>query len=155
MCSFGADAAVVDGTTISKAEMAPLAAWVAKATDVSITDVLPLAIASDAKLEKVLHVEDAQHAGAAGAYLPGRLIVSSTIWDSQSLEAQSYVVHELVHHAQFISGRTYACHAAKEREAYMLQGAWLKEHGMKPIVTQEWIDKMSSCGKAGSVDAEG
>lgn len=139
-----AHAAVSDGTEISSATMAPLASWVEQATQVPL-QILPVAIASDRKLEKALHVEDVQRAGAVGAYLPGRIVISNAVWDTASVQAQSYLVHELVHHAQLVSGRAYACHAAKEREAYMLQSRWLIEHGQKPIVTQAWIDSISSC----------
>lgn len=148
----GASAAVSDGTIIPASTLAPLAAWVEQATHVSMT-FLPMAIASDRKLEKALHVEDAQHAGAVGAYIPGRLIISNTIWDPKSLESQSYIIHELVHHAQLVSGKTYVCHAAKEREAYMLQSAWLVEHHLKPLVTQAWIDSMSSCDATAKTSA--
>ncbi len=140
----GASAAVSDGTKISAEQLAPLAAWVELHTHVPM-QILPTAVASDRKLEKALHFDDAQYAGAVGAYMPGRLVVSNRVWDPASLEAQSYVVHELVHHAQFLNSRAYPCHAAKEREAYMLQSEWLIEHGQKPIVTQAWIDRMASC----------
>jgi hypothetical protein len=140
-------AAVDDGTAITSDYITPLANWVEQSTHVPMP-FLPIAVASDRKLEKALHLEDAQHAGAMGAYVPGRLVVSSTMWEPGSLVAQSYVLHELVHHAQFISGKTYPCHAAKEREAYILQSQWLTEHGLKPLVTKAWIDKMSSCASA-------
>jgi hypothetical protein len=140
-------ASVDDGTVISEQQMAPLAEWIAHQTGVTI-EVLPAAIASDRKLEKALRLEDAQHAGAAGAYIPGRIILSNQIWDPSSPQAQSYLLHELVHHAQFLSGRNYPCHAAEEREAYTLQSKWLVEHGIKPLVTAAWIDKMSSCSQS-------
>lgn len=151
MCPFVASASVSDGTVIPQSTLVPLADWVGKATDVSI-DILPSAVASDKKLQRALHIEDAQHAGAVGAYLSGRVIISNRVWDPSSLEAQSYLVHELVHHAQFISGRTYPCHAAKEREAYMLQSRWLTEHGLKPLVDQAWIDNISACSGKDSED---
>lgn len=62
-----ANASVGDGTVIPEATLASLSSWVEKATNVQLT-FLPIAIASDRKLQKVLHVEDAQHAGAMGAY---------------------------------------------------------------------------------------
>ena len=139
-----APAAALADTTISDEALQPLAAWVGQATGVEMI-VLPTAVVSDRKLEKMLHIEDAQHAGAAGAYLPGRIAISSQVWDPTSLTAQSYLVHELVHHAQFLSGHDYPCHAAKEREAYTLQNRWLTEHGLKPVTSQAWIDSMSRC----------
>lgn len=146
-----AQAHVDEGTAITQGDMQPLAAWVSNRMNVDMS-LLPEAVASDSKLEHSLRLDDdAEHAGAIGAYIPGRLVLSSAVWDPASLEAQSYLLHELVHHAQFLSGRDYPCHAAKEREAYTLQSAWLVEHGLKPLVTQEWIDKMSSCGDSSEV----
>jgi len=63
-------------------------------------------------------------------------------------------VHELVHHAQLLSRKEYPCHAAKEREAYMMQNQWLTEHGESEIVSQEWIDKVSACGTSDYYDAD-
>jgi hypothetical protein len=136
--------AVSENTTISPAVMRPLANWVEYATHVQM-QVLPVAIASNRKLERTLHIDDALHAGAVGAYIPGRIVLRSDMWDPDSVKAQSYLVHELVHHAQLVSGRWYPCDAAREREAYMLQSQYLTEHEQKPIVTQAWIDTISSC----------
>ena len=143
MWSF-AHASVPEGTPVSPQTMAVLGHWVEEATHVNM-DVLPVAIASDARLRTALRIDDVQRAGAAAAYLPGRIVISPAIWDETSIRAQSYIVHELVHHAQFISGRAYACHAAKEHEAYTLQNQWLAEKGQAPIVNQDWIDRMSTC----------
>lgn len=141
-------ATVDDGTVISPSEMAPLAAWVSNATHVKIVNP-PIATASGRILKTALGLEGAQQARSRAAYLPGQIIINNIIWDPESLTSQSYIVHELVHHAQLLSGRSYPCHEAKEREAYTLQNQWLVEHGEDPIVTQEWIDKMASCGSHG------
>ena len=116
-------------------------------------EMLPTVTISDRNLKRALRIEDVQKAGAVGAYLPGRITISPSVWDAQNdkvgiIAAQSYVVHELVHHAQFLSGRTYSCHAAKEREAYTLQNKWLAEHGHAPLVDAGWIDRMSACPAA-------
>lgn len=140
----GANAAVPEGTVISNDEMHSLASWVEKKTHISM-QVLPVATASNRSLGIALRIDDVQRAGAMAAYLPGRLYISNTIWDPNSLRMQSYIVHELVHHAQFVSGKTYPCHAAKEREAYTLQNQWLIEHGLEPIATPQWIDSHSVC----------
>ena len=142
--SATAKAEVNDGTMIEFSTLMPLASWVEKATNVKFS-FLPIAVASDRKLERALRIEDVQRAGAVGAYVPGRLMISNEVWDPDSLQAQSYVVHELVHHAQWVSGRTYACNEAKEREAYVLQSRWLTEHGQKPLVDQAFIKKMATC----------
>jgi hypothetical protein len=141
---LAARAAVPENTPIPAETLAPLAIWVAQQTHVAI-DVLPIAVASDRKLGHALRIDDVQRAGAAAAYLPGRLIVSTEIWEPGSVQSQSYLVHELVHHAQLISGKAYACPAAREREAYELQNRWLKTKGLAPIVTPAFIDRISSC----------
>lgn len=142
--SFQTKAAVPDGTVLSADVMAPLVSWVSKTTRVAIP-AAPIATASGRILKTALGLEGVQQARSLAAYLPGQIIINNVIWDPESLRSQSYVVHELVHHAQLLSGRRYTCHEAKEREAYVLQNQWLTEHGEDPIVSQSWIDKMSAC----------
>jgi hypothetical protein len=141
-------ATVSDGTTITNEMLVPLADWVEQATHVAIKS-LPITLASNVRLIIALNLRGVQRANAAAAYLPGQIIISNTIWDPSSVRMQSYVVHELVHHAQLLSRKKYPCSAAKEREAYTLQNRWLVEHGEEPLVTPEWIDKISSCSGNG------
>ncbi len=137
-------AAVPDGTRISGAEVASLIVWVEKAMSVNIP-VAPIITASGRVLKTSMGLEGVQAARSMAAYLPGQIIINNIIWDPESLSAQSYLVHELVHHAQLLSGRTYACHNAKEREAYTLQNQWMTDHGEEPIVSEGWINRLSSC----------
>ncbi len=142
--SMAAKASVEDGTHVSPSEVAPLMAWVERATQVHLP-ATPIITASNRILKTALGLEGAQAARSAAAYLPGQIIISNYIWDPDSVTAKSYLVHELVHHAQLLGGRHYACHDAKEREAYMLQNQWLAEQGERPLVTQGWIDQIASC----------
>ena len=137
-------ATVEDGTILTNAQLAPLASWVSQQTHVTISS-LPMTTASGLRLKTALGLHGVQQARAVSAYLPGQIVINNVMWDPESLRSQSYIVHELVHHAQLLSGRHYACHAAKEREAYTLQNQWLAEHGEDPIVSQQWIDELSSC----------
>ncbi|MBV8060990.1 MAG: hypothetical protein JO126_00210 [Alphaproteobacteria bacterium] len=143
---MSSQAAVEDGATIPQEQLRPLAAWVSKMMNVSM-EALPTAIASGTRLKTSLGLSGVQQARSMAAYLPGQLLINNVVWDPESVRAQSYVLHELVHHAQLLSDRTYACHDAKEREAYTLQNQWLAEHGEEPAVTQEFIDKISSCNQ--------
>ncbi len=139
-----AHASVPDGTMISASTVAPMARWVAKASRMPIHS-LPIVVASGFKLKTSLGLEGVQQARSVAAYIPGQIIINNILWDPESLRSQSYLVHEMVHHAQTLAGRKYACHDAKEREAYMLQNKWLAEHGEDPIYSQEWIDDMAVC----------
>jgi hypothetical protein len=142
--SNNASAAVSDGTMISQETMRPLASWVEKQMGVKMRS-LPFATASGRLLKTSLGLRGAQQARSMAAYIPGRIIVNNIIWDADSVRAQSYLLHELVHHAQMLSGKKYPCHLAKEQEAYTLQNRWLAEMGEDEAVSDEWIASKSSC----------
>lgn len=137
-------ASVPDGTMISPSTLAPMARWVESASHMPIHS-LPIVVASGFKLKTSLGLEGVQQARSVAAYIPGQIIINNIMWDPESLRAQSYLVHEMVHHAQTLAGRKYPCNDAKEREAYMLQNKWLVEHGEDPIYSQEWINEMAVC----------
>lgn len=139
-----AHASVDDGTTITPETLRPLARWVERATGMRIKT-MPLAIASSTVLKTTLGLQGVQQARSVGAYMPGRIIISSGIYEEDSLRAKSYVVHEMVHHAQLLNHRHYPCHEAKEREAYILQNRWLEEQGEDPIYSEHWIEQIARC----------
>ena len=139
-----ADTSVADGTTIPPTTVQPLANWVEKQTGVVMV-ALPITEASGMRLKTALGLEGVQQARAVAAYIPGQIIINNIIWDPSSTVSKSYLVHELVHHAQLFSGKVYPCPEAKEREAYTLQNKWLVEHGESPIVDEDWISNISEC----------
>lgn len=51
-------------------------------------------------------------------------------WDETSLRDRSELVHELVHHFQNIHKLQFRCAAEREKLAYDLQLAWLREQGV-------------------------
>lgn len=69
----------------------------------------------------------------AGAFYPetGEIEIAADI-DLTDPMGQSYLVHELVHHAQFMAGvhRRVRCLANLEYEAYAVQAAFLRSHGL-------------------------
>ncbi len=142
--SLHVQAAVPDGTRISPAELAPIARWVENAGGMRI-HALPIVTASGFRLKTSLGLEGVQQARSVAAYIPGQIIINNIMWDPESLRAKSYLVHEMVHHAQTLAARRYPCNNAKERDAYMLQNRWLAEHGEDPIYSQEWINEMAVC----------
>jgi hypothetical protein len=137
-------ASVPDGTRIGNDMLRPLADWVSRTMGVKIHN-LPIATASGRILKSSLGLEGIQQARSTAAYLPGQIIVNNIIWDPESIRSQSYVLHELVHHAQLLGGKRYPCHSAKEREAYELQNRWLAEQGEDALFSESWINEMSNC----------
>lgn len=142
--SVEAKAAVPDGTIISASAIAPLARWVENTSHMKIR-ALPIVTASGLRLKTSLGLQGVQQARSVAAYLPGHIIINNIMWDPESPSAKSYLVHEMVHHAQTLAGKKYPCHDAKEREAYVLQNKWLVEQGEDPIYEQEWINEVSAC----------
>ncbi len=69
----------------------------------------------------------------AGAYDPqtGRIELAPDL-DLSTAYGQSYLLHELVHAAQFASGadQTALCPAALEAEAYSVQATYLRHTGL-------------------------
>lgn len=67
-----------------------------------------------------------------GAYIPGsgRIMLAVDI-DTESTLGRSYLLHELVHAAQYRAGAEtrVRCEAELEREAYHLQTTWLRQKG--------------------------
>jgi hypothetical protein len=140
-------AAVSDGTLIPPSVTMPMAEWVSRAMNVKI-DKLPLVSASGRELKSAMGLQGVQQARSMAAYVPWRIVINNIVWDPESLRSQSYLVHEMVHHAQMLSKRPYACNRAKEREAYYLQNQWLVERGEDPMFSEEWINRLSACGSA-------
>jgi hypothetical protein len=69
----------------------------------------------------------------AGAFFPdtGAIEIAADI-DLTDPLGQSYLLHELVHHAQYMAGVQHRvrCVAELEREAYAVQAAFLRSHGL-------------------------
>lgn len=63
-------------------------------------------------------------------YIPGRRqMLLSEGWDAGSIRDRSVVVHELVHHADAVSGFQPRCGAEREARAYDVQKRWLEARG--------------------------
>lgn len=137
-------AVVEDGTHVDQNDVWPLMEWVEAKVNVRVPG-LPVVTASGTRLKTALGLQGIQQARSMAAYIPGQVILNNIAWDRESVRSSSYLVHELVHHAQFFSSKKYACNNEKEREAYVLQNQWLAERGESPIVTQRFIDDISSC----------
>ena len=58
-----------------------------------------------------------------------RTILLPEGWTGESPAEMSVLVHEMVHHAQNVAGRRFACPAEREAEAYAVQERWLALFG--------------------------
>jgi hypothetical protein len=87
----------------------------------------------------------------AGAYFPDtKRIELAPDLDLSTIFGQSYLLHELVHAAQYANGadKTALCPAALEAEAYGVQAAFLRRHGLgEQALTVQLIGmQLGSCG---------
>lgn len=61
---------------------------------------------------------------------PARTVYLRKEWDAASLRDRSELLHELVHHFQHIHNLKFECAKQREKLAYDLQLAWLREQGV-------------------------
>ena len=86
---------------------------------------------------------DAQPPNVVAVYLDKqRTIVLPAGWQGVSPAEQSILVHELVHHLQNITSRTYACPQEREALAYAAHEKWLQRFG-KSLEGEFEIDGMT------------
>lgn len=87
----------------------------------------------------------------AGAYHPdsGRIDLSPDL-DLTSIEGQGYLLHELVHAAQYGAGldQTAPCPAALEAHAYHIQADFLQAHGAgrEAVMMRLLASQLGTCG---------
>ena len=134
-------------TLVPPSIVAPLMQWVSVRMSVPVA-ALPAVYASRERMIQKIGDPQRQSALARALYVPGEVVIDDQFWDAGDTRVVSFLVHELVHHAQLASGRSYACHNAKEWEAYKLQNLWLAEHGLPAAVEEKWITTMADCNRA-------
>ena len=131
-------------SVVSPQFVAPLMQWVSVRMSIPVTS-LPSVVASRQQMIAKIGDPERQSALARALYVPGQVVIDDEFWDATDTRTVSFLVHELVHHSQLTSGRSYACHNAKEWEAYKLQNIWLAEHGLPAAVEEKWIARMADC----------
>lgn len=135
---------VPDGTPIDPQLVKDLLAWVAAQNDRQPPPP-PVVIASREKFVQLMRRTGARLSNARAMYIPGMVVLDNNAWDAQDPMQLSLLVHDLVHHVQLFSGKTYPCRAAKEYEAYTLQNKWLAERGAGFFASDAWIERMAQC----------
>jgi hypothetical protein len=89
----------------------------------------------------------------AGAYFPdtGRVELAPDL-DLKAAYGKSFLLHEMVHVAQFAAGvdQRVPCPAALEAEAYRIQADYLRKAGLprEALLTGFLADQLGSCGAA-------
>lgn len=124
----------ISATATGCSWMEQLVVFVAEETDYPPLHICPN-VRVTAKLELELIDSDSSAHGAEmlAAYLPisNEILIGADI-DLTSLRGRSYLVHEIVHSAQFNSGDTApeTCIGVLESEAYRVQAIYLTKHDL-------------------------
>jgi Domain of unknown function (DUF6647) len=116
-----------------EADLQGLARWVAERTGEAELSVPRLCILSTGELSRLrggpLEALGPLQTVALYSRQPPLILLDSA-YDPGNPVSQSVIVHELVHHAQAVSGRRFACSAEAERDAYDIQEEWLSRFGL-------------------------
>ncbi len=93
-----------------------------------------------------------------GAFVPatGQILLAQDL-DTDTTLGRSYLLHELVHAAQFRAGEhtRVSCEGELEREAYHLQTTWLRQNGeFREAMLLDWAaNALGRCaGDAAGMD---
>jgi hypothetical protein len=137
------------GQAASCAGLADLLLFVADQTGYPVPPDCPV-------VERVQALQgDARLRSQVGAYVPatGRILLDPGLDTDQPL-GRSYLLHELVHAAQFRAGAQLQarCEAELEAEAYRVQTAWLRGQGeFREALLIDWVaNALGRCTVSGT-----
>ncbi len=110
------------------------AAWVADALEVPVPEVLPqIVISTPRHMARLRFGDDFTEDRAdrvLALYDSARQVIHiPATWTGTEPVEMSVLVHEMVHHFQQVNGMSFPCPAAREKQAYDVQQAWLERHG--------------------------
>ena len=137
----------VSAAAIGCTDMDQLIDFVAEETDYPPLQFCPnVKMSSIPQLRSKFTRASVYRADALAAYLPksGEILISDEI-DLTTLPGRSFLVHEIVHAAQFNSGDTAreVCIGLLESEAYHVQASYLKKHDLaKEAIYFVWMSVM-------------
>ncbi|WP_162937834.1 DUF6647 family protein [Indioceanicola profundi] len=134
-------------------------AWVADQLAAPVPEMPKILISRAALYEhtntQMIHASLDRRSTIQAAYVPGLIILDQAGFDEGSSWDMGFLIHELVHHVQHMSGRIYPCPAAREREAYQLQNEWLVMMGHAPAFSDGFISQNSRCRNIREAAASG
>ena len=109
----------------------PLVDWIVAETGWAIRTFPPIKFVSHEELVKMfggradgIHVEALYSERDHSIYLPEG-------WRADNLRRRSILLHELVHHLQYLNHPKVTCQAELELQAFKLQVAWLSDQGVE------------------------
>ncbi len=121
-------------------DLGPLIDWIIEKTGWAVRDAPPIKFASQEELAKMFggtaddyHVEALYSDRDHSIYLPEG-------WKADDLRRHSILLHELVHHLQYLNHVKVTCVSEYELQAFKLQVTWLNEQGVEDPLDLLGID---------------
>jgi hypothetical protein len=127
------DQAVADcrSSTEATKEADALTAWIAEQTGWPVRAVPPIRLVPREEIKNVFGKEMASDLNVEALHSnKDHIVYLLESWRPGNLRDRSILLHELVHHLQYLNNVKTVCHAEEERQAYDLQIKWLREHGV-------------------------
>ena len=144
LCLFPATAYANPDIVLTVPMPQDLVAWVEAKTGAKLPQQKHIAVIENN--DPLFHGGDTLHASGDAAYLNGTIYFPiRSIVHFQELPFQALAIHELIHAAQAVNHRFYACTSQQETEAYSLQNQYLAEHGQFPAMAAEKIAELNKC----------
>ena len=141
------DASCVEATKQASA----LTAWIIGRTRWTAHEVPPIRLVSSAQLKQMYSGGIPTDLVIGAAYSDrDHVIYLSEHWRPNNLRDRSALLHELVHHLQYLNGVKATCPHEYEWQAYHLQVDWLREQGVEdPLeflgISPMFIYSLSAC----------
>jgi len=63
-------------------------------------------------------------------------------WRADGIRDRSILLHEIVHHLQYLNGIKASCAAEEERQAFELQIKWLRDQGVEDPLALIGINRL-------------
>jgi len=105
--------------------------WLGNNTDIVVdnTYIPEIILISPTEVCKFIQKEE-NCSTVAFYYFKNRSIYLPDYWSKDNVVHRSILLHELVHHFQYINNINFRCPPHKEKQAYEIQFAFLEENGI-------------------------
>ena len=109
-----------------------LIAWIAMQAHWTILDAPPIRLIPSEEIQKLFTAEDPTGVNIGAFYSEkDDTVYLPDSWRSNKLRDRSILLHELVHHLQYLNRVKATCPGEFEWQALHLQVDWLSEHGIE------------------------
>jgi len=109
-----------------------LISWIASQTHWTFQETPPIDLIPSEEIQKRYTAEDPTSFQIGAFYsVKDRTIYLPDSWRSNTLRDRSILLHELVHHLQYLNHVKVTCETEREFQAFKLQAAWLSEQGVE------------------------